>query len=149
MPSNVNPNNWHWVEQSCLPWAKEYLRTHLKSVSVVKDGYKVSVTDVGPITGDCDITQRKGRVRCLIEMVVDFNIKLEKDGKEKSSYHITLPEFEHDQLDQDYQFQIQNGNSSYKPFIRKEFIPKVITVFKEFQPDLLEDHQNTLRHNVD
>ncbi len=148
MATIVNPNNWHWVEKSCIPWAKQYLTDNLSKVTVEKDDYKATVTNVGPITGDCDITQRKGRVRCLIELAANFVVKVEKEGGEDSTFDISLPEFEHDQLDEDYHFQIKNGNPEYKNFLRTYVIPEVLTVFKSFQPDLLEDHRKTLMHNA-
>ncbi|VEU20011.1 DEKNAAC100888 [Brettanomyces naardenensis] len=148
MGSIVNPDNWHWIEKSCLPWAKQYLDENLSKIALSKDGYNIVVTEVGPITGDCDVTQRKGKVRCLIDMVVNFSITVEKEDGEDSSYVVSLPEFEHDQLDSDYNFEIKNGNTDYKSFVRKEFLPKVLPVFKSFQSDLLTEHQNSLRHNV-
>ncbi|QPG76349.1 hypothetical protein FOA43_003736 [Brettanomyces nanus] len=149
MTTIFNPDNWHWIDRDCLPWAKQYLEDNLSKVVLRKDGYNIAVTKVGPITGDCDITQRKGKVRCLIELMVDFSIKLQKGDGEDSSYVIGLPEFEHDQLDSDYNFEIRDGNPEYKPFIRKEFLPIVLDIFKGFQQELLEEHKNSLRHNAD
>lgn len=149
MGTIVNPNNWHWVDKSCMPWAKEYLTKNLSKVIVEKDGYTVTVSHVGPVIGDCDIVQRKGRVRCLIELAVDFDVKVTKDDGDDFTFNFSLPEFEHDQLDEDYHFQIKNGNPDYKKFLRSDFIPHVLRVFKSFQPELLAEHRRTLMHNAD
>lgn len=149
MGSNViNPHNWHWVDKNCLPWAKTYFETKLSTIVVDNDGCNVKVTKVGPITGDCDITQRKGKVRCLFDMCVTLEAEF-SNGTVQSLYTIVLPEFEHDQDEDDYNFEIRGGDLDYRPVIRKQFIPLALEVFQQFQADLLSEHEESLVHNVD
>ncbi|ODV87567.1 hypothetical protein CANARDRAFT_97726 [[Candida] arabinofermentans NRRL YB-2248] len=147
-----NPNNWHWIDKNCLPWANTYLEKNLLNLSASKDDFEMVVSSIKPLTGDCDVTQRKGKIRCIFELNLEFNIKLinkelDKD-QEDIIYDVKLLEFEHDQDESDYQFDIKNGRIEYKKLIRDTLIPEVLKVLLKFQPDLLEAQQPSLQHNT-
>ncbi|RCK57286.1 Hsp90 co-chaperone AHA1 [Candida viswanathii] len=93
-----NPNNWHWIDKNCLPWSKDYLKTNIVSTSYEDEQYRFEITSVDTVSGDCDVTQRKGKVLCIYDMKLQFlfsgNVK---DGDDKVTGTIVIPEFVHDQ----------------------------------------------------
>ncbi|GME75466.1 unnamed protein product [[Candida] boidinii] len=148
-----NPNN------CALPWAKEYLNENLTKASVSKDGKKIYVHQVGTVTGDCDVTQRKGKVRCIYDLKVSFNVNIkdEKEQKEESeeevedkevSFPVELLEFFHDQDEDEYQFSYKHSNPEEIKLVKSSLIPEILKVFMAFQSDLLESHESQLKHNT-
>ncbi len=110
------------------------------------------VKSLKSLSGDCDVTQRKGKVKCLFELKVEFVVSVKKDaeGEEEEEVTIVLPEFEHDYDDDDYNFDVKATKSSYKIAIKKQFLPVIQKeVFMKFQPDLLAAHEPQLKHNTD
>lgn len=144
-----NPNNWHWMNKNCLPWAKDYFNTNLIPVTHTLDSKILKIKEIKTVSGDCEVTQRKGKVRCIFEMKVEFVVIIE-DEDSNEEIIITLPEFEHDYEIDDFNFQINSNNIINKSIVRKEFLPVVIEkVFLKFQPDLLSTHEEMLKHNTD
>ncbi|KAH3667271.1 hypothetical protein OGAPHI_002920 [Ogataea philodendri] len=138
-----NPNNWHWVDKNCLSWANSYFQERLPQVSVASDEHTLAVIQVKPVTGDCDVTQRKGKVRCIFDLQVEFKVKVDKDG-ESTEHDVRLLEFEHDQ--QDYVFEV-GGSVESRAAVRAELIPQARAVFEKFQPELLDTFESELKHN--
>lgn len=144
-----NPNNWHWMNKNCLPWAKDYFNTNLIPVTHTLGSKILKIKEIKTVSGDCEVTQRKGKVRCIFEMKVEFVVIIE-DEDSNEEIIITLPEFEHDYEIDDFNFQINSNNINNKSIVRKEFLPVVIEkVFLKFQPDLLSTHEEMLKHNTD
>lgn len=69
-----NPNNWHWVNKDVSEWGKQYLGRNLKGISAEKDGASVEILKVASMTGDMDVSQRKGKVITLfdVRLILDF-----------------------------------------------------------------------------
>lgn len=105
------------------------------------------------LSGDCDVTQRKGKVKCLFELKIEFVVGLKKaaeDDEVEEEITILLPEFEHDYDEDDYNFDIKTSKAEHKIAIKKHFLPVVQKeVFMKFQPDLLAAHEPQLKHNTD
>ncbi|GMM29125.1 Hch1 protein [Martiniozyma asiatica (nom. inval.)] len=142
----VNPNNWHWVDKNALPWAKDYLTEKLCAVVHTAAGKQFKIKEVKSISGDCDVTQRKGKVRCIFELKVEIVALIIEDEDEKEVI-IILPEFEHDYDEDDFRFEYK-GDVGARGFIKKELTPKIIEQFLTFQPALLKEHEVELKHNV-
>lgn len=139
----------HWVEKNCVPWAKEYFESNLTKVSIPINDSTFSVKSVKSVSGDCDVNQRKGKVKCLFELKIEFLVNV-ITGEETEEVTITLPEFEHDYDDDDFNFDIRTSNLPIRSVIRKEFLPVVIEeVFLKFQPDLIAANETDLKHNTD
>jgi activator of HSP90 ATPase len=144
-----NPNNWHWVERNCVPWAKEYFEENLTKISIPANDSTISVKSIKSFTGDCDVTQRKGKVKCLFELKIEFVLNV-VTGEEEEEITVILPEFEHDYDESDFNFEIQTSKLPHKAIVRKEFLPVAIErVFLKFQPDLLAANEVNLKHNTD
>lgn len=71
-----NPNNWHWVNKDVSDWAKEYLETNLTKISAEEGDVSAKVSKLVSMEGDVDVSQRKGKVITLFDVV----LKLEYEG---------------------------------------------------------------------
>lgn len=71
-----NPNNWHWVNKDVSDWARDYLERNLTIISVEDGDVSAKVTKLESMTGDVDVSQRKGKVITLF----DVELKLTWEG---------------------------------------------------------------------
>lgn len=109
------------------------------------DEFRFTVTSLSTVSGDCDVTQRKGKVRCIYDMKLVFAFSGENLGsEEKISGSLTIPEFVHDQEEDEYVFEIDAEN--YKLEIRKILVPEVLTKLLAFQADLIAAHEKDVQH---
>lgn len=162
----------HWVDKNVLPWSKDYIETKLYTIhhnnTIGNDELILAVDKVGPITGDADLSQRKGKAIVIFDMKIEFSVKgvstgkqqqeaEPKDGEDKSaeeenvvfSSDISLPEFIHDMDLEDYQFEIKNRSAltaEQKKIVEKEFLPLVARVLMEYQKDVIAEHGKDLQH---
>ncbi|KAG7727429.1 hypothetical protein KL933_002363 [Ogataea haglerorum] len=139
-----NPNNWHWVDKNCLSWANAYFQERLPKVRAASDNHTFSVSSVKPVAGDCDVTQRKGKVRCIFDLQVEFVVQVDHDGS-VSEHTVRLVEFEHDQ--QSFEFEV-SGDAEKKALVRTHLVPEARAVFERFQDDLLATFESELKHNT-
>ncbi|CAN3366202.1 hsp90 co-chaperone Hch1p [Diutina catenulata] len=141
-----NPNNWHWVDKNCLPWAKEYLETNVQGISDGSGEYTLTVTSVDSVTGDCDVTQRKGKVLCIYDMALDFTVTAKPEEGDEVTARISLPEFVHDQDEDEYQFST-SGDAATDT--KKYLLPLVLAQLQKFQQDLIDAHSQDVQHATD
>lgn len=135
----------HWVDKNCLPWTKEYLNENVVNTSVENDSYTFSVTRV-ETSGDCDVTQRKGKVLCIYDMKLLFTVGGTKKDEEKDILAtIVLEEFVHDQDEDEYIFDITSDVASD---IKKHLIPVLRAKLMKFQNDLIEAHEKDVQHTT-
>lgn len=106
----------------------------------------MTLTGVDSVTGDCDVTQRKGKVLCIYDMKVTFSVSGQKDGDDFTA-KITIPEFVHDQEEDEYVFEIDA--ESNKVEIRKHFVPVLKVKLMKFQNDLIKAHEKDVQHQTD
>ena len=97
-----NPNNWHWVNKDTSGWARAYLESQLLDLSAQEDGANAKISQIISMDGDVDVSQRKGKVITLFDVV----LKLEWQGKTKDdedcSGTINVPEVAHDTEENEY-----------------------------------------------
>ncbi|PSK39354.1 hypothetical protein C7M61_001964 [Candidozyma pseudohaemuli] len=141
-----NPNNWHWVDRNCLPWTKEYLGEKVVNTSYEDDAWKLVVTEVTSVDGDCDVTQRKGKTLCIYDMKLRLAVEGSKKEEEDSSFTstIALDEFFHDQDDDEYVFNVEGENTSH---VKKHLVPLVKAKLVKFQADLIGAHEKDVQHS--
>ena len=100
------------------------------------------------MTGHCDVTQRKGKVLCIYDLRLVFNvlgkIKNEQNEDEMVSGTITIAEFEHDQDESEYMYDVVVDSASSE--VRKHLIPLLTSKLVKFQPDLIEAHAKDVQH---
>jgi len=137
-----NPNNWHWVNKNCLPWSKDYFNENLKDLELDNDQYTITISTTS-VSGDCDVTQRKGKVLCIYDMVLSFDVQ-GKDKAKDSEFRgsIKIEEFIHDETDYEYQL---NNFGDYKAEVRKQFVPLINAKLLKFQNDLIESHSKDVQ----
>ena len=98
------------------------------------------------------MTQRKGKVLCIYDMRLQFsvssldkNLKDEENSEGKSSKAtITLPEFVHDQDEDEYEFEVNAAEHAAQ--IKKHLLPQLKAILMKFQSDLLEAHAKDVQH---
>ncbi|CUM65199.1 uncharacterized protein PRCAT00002828001 [Priceomyces carsonii] len=79
-------------------------------------------------------------------MLLQFSVFIEPSGKEGFNATITIPEFVHDQEDDDYVFSIDS--EGHVTEIRKYFVPVLKNKLKNFQADLIAAHEKEVQHNT-
>ncbi|KAI5964467.1 hypothetical protein KGF57_000959 [Candida theae] len=141
------PKIQHWVDKNCLPWAQEYFNNNVKDLSFEDDEFSFIISDIPSVTGHCDVTQRKGKVLCIYDMRLVFNVSGKiKSKDEQKSGTITIAEFEHDQDESEYVYEVVVDNVSSK--VRKHLVPLISSKLIKFQPDLIEAHAKDVQHNT-
>lgn len=137
-----NPNNWHWVNKNCLPWSKDYFEENLQDLELDNEEYLITITSTA-VSGDCDVTQRKGKVLCIYDMVLTFDIE-GKDKAKESEFKgtIKIPGFIHDETDYDYQL---SNFGDHKAHVRKTFVPLIHAKLLKFQSDLIDSHSKDVQ----
>ncbi|CAK9440135.1 uncharacterized protein LODBEIA_P42350 [Lodderomyces beijingensis] len=146
-----NPNNWHWIDKNCLPWSKDYFQANIKDTTFENEQYKFIITEVDSVTGDCDVTQRKGKVLCIYDMRLEFSVSSSDKKKTDASAilgTITLPEFVHDEEEDEYVFEIKSSGDHVSE-IRKSLVPVLRSKLMRFQQDLLDAHAKDVQHASD
>lgn len=149
-----NPNNWHWVDKNCLDWARKYFNEHLVGLKTSeRDGKQAEITSVSSMEGDCEVSQRKGKVISLFDLKLVMMVSGHV-GDEKFEGSITVPEVAFDSEKDDYQFDVsiykETGKlSEIKPVIKEELLPQLRDVFYGFGPELLKTHANDIQVPAD
>ncbi|CAH6718418.1 hsp90 co-chaperone Aha1p [[Candida] jaroonii] len=148
-----NPNNWHWVDKNCLSWSKDYFKSKTVGLKAEKAEKSVAVESVSSVEGDCEVSQRKGKVISLF----DLKIVLKFEGKVKDedvSGSITIPELAYDTESDEIQFDISvyNENSTkdeIRPLIKSEILPKLRDILSKFGSDLIETNSSDIQLESD
>lgn len=136
------------MNKNCLPWTKEYFQTNVVNTAAETEELKFVLDNVVSITGDCDVTQRKGKVLCIYDMKLEFSITGSKSDEEETFLAtVVVPEFVHDQDEDDYVFDIES--SDYKADIRRVLVPELKQKLIKFQNDLIKAHEQDVQHATD
>lgn len=151
-----NPNNWHWVQRNALPWAQSYLKKRLTSINFEHSEYQVILKSCN-ITGDCDVSQRKGKVISIFDLMIEITLKIKKLAKDAEAGDdddkdeivledgiLKIFDFIHDEEKFEY---IYEKMGDYKKLIENEFLPFVLEGVRDFQKDLIEAHTKELQDN--
>jgi activator of HSP90 ATPase len=64
------------VNKDAREWAKDYFSEKLTVISAEENGVSAKITKVLSVEGDCDVSQRKGKVVTIF----DVQVKLEYSG---------------------------------------------------------------------
>lgn len=103
--------------------------------------------------GDCDVSQRKGKVITLFDLVV----KLEWEGKtedgETADGSITIPEVAHDTAEDEYVFEIDThsptaAKDKVKDLVRSNILPQLRAALQELAPALIAEHGKDIQHTT-
>ncbi|KAH3688631.1 hypothetical protein WICPIJ_000383 [Wickerhamomyces pijperi] len=140
----VNINNWHWVERNCEKYAQDYFTEKFTNKVVSNDTHDFTIKSVS-VSGDCDVTQRKGQVRCLYDMILNLDVnaapKKEQEQEQESapvtSGTLVIKEFIHDEKEYEYEFK---NFGDEKLLIKNVLVPLLLQDLYKFQDDLINDH---------
>lgn len=132
----------HWVDKNCLPWSKDYFATNVANTSVEAGDHIIVITSVDSVTGDCDVTQRKGKCLCIYDMKLQFTVSVTV-GDDTKTTTITIPEFVHDQDEDEYVFDV-SGDHIVE--VKKHLVPVLRTKLMKFQGDLIAAHEKDVQH---
>ncbi|KAI8874193.1 hypothetical protein GQ42DRAFT_159962 [Ramicandelaber brevisporus] len=161
-----NINNWHWVDKSCLPWARSYFERELVGTSTTSADGKIAaeISSLTSVEGDVDLNMRKGKIISIFDVVIKLNWKgtftKEAAGESEdeasdvvtASGTINIPEVAHDTDPSDYVFEVTmfgSENASRETAAIKELVrtqlgkaltPKLI----KFSGDLIAEHTSGL-----
>ncbi|ODQ67724.1 Co-chaperone that binds to Hsp82p and activates its ATPase activity [Nadsonia fulvescens var. elongata DSM 6958] len=155
-----NPNNWHWVDKNCVEWSRQYFQEHLVGTNATSavSGKEVNVeiTKVSKVDGDCDVSQRKGKVISVFDLSLglDFsgNVKVESDDSNIDiTGNIKVPEVAYDTEEDEYVFEItitsDNGSKDIaRTLIKKEIVPQLRRKLFQFGKDLITTHAKDIQH---
>lgn len=133
------------MDKNCLPWTKDYLDEKVVSTSFENDEVTFLITSVD-VSGDCDVTQRKGKVLCIYDMKLLFTLGGTKKADDSSILGtIVLEEFVHDQDEDEYIFTVTSDLASD---VKKVVIPSLRSRLMKFQGDLIEAHEKDVQHST-
>jgi len=146
-----NPNNWHWVNKNAIEWAQAYFSEKLTGLSASKGEVSAKVDKVLSVEGDCDVSQRKGKVITLF----DVKVRLEFSGvaaeDEKVTGSITIPEVAHDTEEDEYVFEISvysdnKEKQAVRDLVRNDIVPQLRKALAGFSGDLIAEHGKDIQH---
>ncbi|QLG73957.1 hypothetical protein HG535_0F04690 [Zygotorulaspora mrakii] len=145
-----NPNNWHWVDKNCFSWAREHFNQKLIGLNTGDNRDKYAeVSSISSIEGDCEVSQRKGKVISLFDLQLVLLIKGNVE-EEKFEGSVSIPEIAFDSEEADYQFDISiyketSKLNEIKPVIREKLVPQLRKIFHNFSKELLDTHGSAIQ----
>ncbi|TGZ78723.1 hypothetical protein EX30DRAFT_342944 [Ascodesmis nigricans] len=148
-----NPGNWHWVDKDVRDWAKQYFDKKLVGVAAEDKGTSVHIEKVLSIEGDCDVSQRKGKIVTLYDLKIKLEYKgTNADGVEASG-SVTVPEVAYDTEEDEYQFEISNYSDSaekqaVRELVRAKITPQLRSLFGKFTGDMIAEHGKDIQHDA-
>ncbi|QLQ79863.1 hypothetical protein HG537_0C05120 [Torulaspora globosa] len=142
----LNPNNWHWVDKNTLPWTKGYFEQNLCDLEIIcEDGkHKIILTKVTSVSGDSNVSQRKGKPICYFDLRLTFAVKILQieSEDELANGSLEIPEFMHDETEFEIKYQ---DFKEFEQLVRSEFYPKIHGILLEYQPTLIREHSKDLQ----
>ncbi|EGV66637.1 hypothetical protein CANTEDRAFT_112346 [Yamadazyma tenuis ATCC 10573] len=152
-----NPNNWHWVDKNCLSWSSDYFKDTLVGLKAEKDSQTVKISAVSSVEGDCEVSQRKGKVISLFDMKLVLKFDGFTDTADKSSDvsgSITVPELAYDTEEHDLQFDVSiynetNTKDAIRALIRTQLLPQLRQVLGGFGGVLIKTNSSDIQLESD
>lgn len=91
----VNPKNWHWVEKNTLGWSETYFQTKFIPLKYDHNDYDIEIIELDKISGDSNVSQRKGKVICYFDLNLKFKgqVTPKDNAAEPQTFTVTIPEF--------------------------------------------------------
>ncbi|KAK3168781.1 hypothetical protein OEA41_005229 [Lepraria neglecta] len=146
-----NPNNWHWVNKDVREWAREYLEKSLVGTSAKEGDVSAKVSKITSADGDCDVSQRKGKVITLFDIKLEMEYEGETKDAEDVGGSIKVPEVAHDTEEDEYVFDIdifqdESQKRPVKDLVRSKIVPQLRTKLAQLGPALIAEHGKDLQH---
>lgn len=131
------------MEKNCLPWSKKYFEETLVNKPFDVEPYTLTIQSIDSVTGDCDVTQRKGKVKCLFDMALKFSFQTTDDSDVSGT--IEVAEFVHDQDESELIITVSSDTLPVEA--KKPFIAGLKQTLLQFQPELIKAHEQDIKHN--
>lgn len=149
-----NPNNWHWVDKNCLEWSRGYFASKTDGLSASSESGNIAISAVSSVEGDCDVSQRKGKVISLFDLKLVFALAGFTVKDEEVSGSITVPELAYDSDADDIQFDVSIYNETseheeIRKLIKSELLPKLREKLAQFGTDLITEHSSDIQLSQD
>lgn len=146
-----NPNNWHWVNKDASAWAKDWLSQSLPEFQAEENGVTAQLDKLVSMDGDCDVSQRKGKVITIFDVKVVIEYSGQTKDKEDVSGTITVPEVAHDTEENEYVFDIDiyadaSSKAPVKDLVRSKIVPQLRKHFAKLGPALISEHGKDIQH---
>lgn len=120
------------------------MKENLVNTAFEDDVFQFAVSSVDSVKGDCNVSQRKKKAICIYDLDIKLSVKGTHKKEEKDiSGSISLPEFFHDQDDDEYVFSV---DSEYSSEIKKHLLPLVKSKLVKFQDNLIQAHEKDVQH---
>ncbi|AET39063.1 Hch1p Ecym_3598 [Eremothecium cymbalariae DBVPG len=146
----LNPNNWHWIDKNTLPWTKDYFNSKFNDWTIENGDSKFRVVSVSSISGDSNVTQRKGKVICYFDLKLEFTVAvsghvLDNEEEDVCEGTISVPEFVHDECEFGIEYV---GFGKQESVIRQQFTPKFVEELLKYQSTLVDAHSKDVQHTL-
>ncbi|SCU94121.1 LAME_0F06194g1_1 [Lachancea meyersii CBS 8951] len=145
----LNPNNWHWIDKNTLPWTESYLQNlpaKVSCTSVPDAPHTVRVVKLDSVSGDSNVSQRKGKVICYFDLNVQFvtQVLATESDTMVCEGKILVPELVHDETD----FEIRaEGFGDHYTLVKEQLIPNLRAALCQYQVDLIEQHSKDVQQS--
>ena len=104
----------------------------------------VRISKLEAVSGDSQVSQRKGKVICYFDLDVTFSTEVvdAKSGESVCEGRILVPELVHDESE----FEIRpEGFGEHHAIVRDSFVPKLRAALCKYQEDLIEHHSKDVQ----
>ncbi|KAJ2930691.1 hypothetical protein H1R20_g6402, partial [Candolleomyces eurysporus] len=90
--------NWHWKNKNVTPWAKDWLKRELTTLSVTgdKEGESVSISEVTSVEGDVELGQRKSKLLTIFDCDVRMRWSGTTSTGDEVKGTLSIPEVSHE-----------------------------------------------------
>ncbi|KAK9455238.1 activator of Hsp90 ATPase [Dipodascopsis uninucleata] len=145
----------HWVDKNCVEWSKAYFSENLIGISAISDDgkTKAEISKLSSLTGDVDVSQRKGKVISLfdVRLVLDYTGSIENGDSVSGT--ISIPEVAYDTDEAEYVFEISISSETaekqvVRQLIKSKILPQLRQKLTAFGPDLIRTHSKDIQHPV-
>lgn len=138
-PNWKNVNNWHWIEKDCTGWAHDRLKELLPSVKTIVDGKVLKVVKVDSIEGDVSVNVRKGRIRQIFDLTMQFGCEYDGDDVDaRINDYMSDTDFD------GFEFYLSGVPSNVKNTLRRHLWDKL----EEFKAEVERVHGKSLLINA-
>jgi len=146
-----NPNNWHWVNKDVSPSAKAWLEKNIVGLTASDNGITAKIDSVTSMDGDCDVSQRKGKVITLFDLKVKFEFSGQISDDSNASGSITIPEVAHDTDEDEYVFEVElfsevPKDAPIKSLVRSKIVPQMREKLPGLAKALIDEHGKDIQH---
>jgi len=143
----VNPKNWHWVEKNTLSWSKTYFEDRFIPLEYDHQDFKIEIIELNQISGDSNVSQRKGKVICYFDLKLKFKGQVisKDEGKDPETFNVTVPEFMHDEDEFLIELDTSSLSSDSKPVVSNEFKKHLLESLLKYQTDLIATHSEEIQ----